>query len=114
MFHVKHPLQCSLRYTTHQPNALRRNTTKGRFTRRARPIIITRWVPPQPRSVGKSMIQTRKTLFLLFIQLLLGIVFGLTALHAHEPDRTRLPIPDVQYQYPGKVPLDARDAKFPP
>jgi hypothetical protein len=33
---------------------------------------------------------------------------------AEEIDRTALPIPDVQYQYPGKVPLDARDAKFPP
>ena len=29
-------------------------------------------------------------------------------------DRTVLPIPDTQYKYPGKVPLDARDAKFPP
>jgi arylsulfatase A-like enzyme len=28
-------------------------------------------------------------------------------------DRTVLPIPDTQYKYPGKVPLDARDAKFP-
>jgi arylsulfatase A-like enzyme len=45
---------------------------------------------------------------------LLGVVFGLAPLRAQEPDRTRLPIPDVQYQYPGKVPLDARDAKFPP
>ena len=25
-----------------------------------------------------------------------------------------MPIPDTQYKYPGKVPLDARDAKFPP
>jgi hypothetical protein len=25
-----------------------------------------------------------------------------------------LPIPDKQYTYPGKVPPDARDAKFPP
>jgi arylsulfatase A-like enzyme len=28
-------------------------------------------------------------------------------------DRTALPIPDTQYKYPGKVPIDARDAKFP-
>ena len=28
-------------------------------------------------------------------------------------DRTVLPIPDTQYKYPGKVPIDARDAKFP-
>ena len=34
--------------------------------------------------------------------------------YAQQPDRTSLPIPDTQYQYPGKVPLDARDAKFPP
>ena len=33
---------------------------------------------------------------------------------AQEIDRTQLPIPDTQYKYPGKVPLDARDAKFPP
>jgi arylsulfatase len=33
---------------------------------------------------------------------------------AEEIDRTALPIPDAQYKYPGKVPLDARDAKFPP
>ena len=25
-----------------------------------------------------------------------------------------MPIPDTQYKYPGKVPLDARDATFPP
>ncbi len=33
---------------------------------------------------------------------------------AQEINRLQLPIPDVQYKYPGKVPLDARDAKFPP
>jgi arylsulfatase A-like enzyme len=33
---------------------------------------------------------------------------------AQQIDRTQLPIPDIQYKYPGKVPLDARDAKFPP
>ena len=33
---------------------------------------------------------------------------------AQEIDRTQLPIPDTQYKYPGKVPLDAREAKFPP
>src|SRR6202166_4171977 len=33
---------------------------------------------------------------------------------AQQIDRTQLPIPDTQYKYPGKVPLDARDAKFPP
>ena len=36
------------------------------------------------------------------------------SLCAQEPDRSSLPIPDTQYKYPGKVPLDARDAKFPP
>jgi hypothetical protein len=34
--------------------------------------------------------------------------------NAQEINRLQLPIPDVQYKYPGKVPLDARDAKFPP
>jgi len=33
---------------------------------------------------------------------------------AQQIDRTQLPIPDKQYKYPGKVPLDAREAKFPP
>src|SRR5580704_3777622 len=33
---------------------------------------------------------------------------------AQQIDRTSLPIPDTQYKYPGKVPLDARDATFPP
>jgi arylsulfatase A-like enzyme len=33
---------------------------------------------------------------------------------AQQIDRTQLPIPDTQYKYPGKIPLDARDAKFPP
>ena len=33
---------------------------------------------------------------------------------AQQIDRTHLPIPDTQYKYPGNVPLDARDAKFPP
>src|SRR6202167_3093061 len=60
------------------------------------------------------MIHKNKLLFLVSIQLVLSIVFGRASLRAQEPDRTRLPIPDVQYQYPGKVPLDARDAKFPP
>jgi hypothetical protein len=39
-----------------------------------------------------------------------GVALG----SAQEIDRTRLPIPDTQIRYPGKVPLDARDAKFPP
>ncbi len=34
--------------------------------------------------------------------------------NAQQIDRTQLPIPDTQYKYPGKVPLDARDAEFPP
>jgi arylsulfatase len=33
---------------------------------------------------------------------------------AQQVDRSQLPIPDRQYKYPGKVPLDARDATFPP
>ena len=42
------------------------------------------------------------------------IAAGVTNLHAQQIDRSSLPIPDTQYKYPGKVPLDARDAKFPP
>jgi arylsulfatase A-like enzyme len=34
--------------------------------------------------------------------------------YSQEIDRTQLPIPDKQYKYPGQVPLDARDANFPP
>jgi arylsulfatase A-like enzyme len=44
----------------------------------------------------------------------LGIVVRSIRGYAQEIDRLSLPIPDTQYKYPGKVPLDARDAKFPP
>ena len=60
------------------------------------------------------MTQTRNLYLSILIQLVLAMVVSLTPLHAQEIDRTQLPIPDTQYKYPGKVPLDARDAKFPP
>ena len=60
------------------------------------------------------MIQARKLYITIWIQLVLAIVVGIASAYAQEADRTQLPIPDVQYKYPGKVPLDARDAKFPP
>jgi arylsulfatase A-like enzyme len=60
------------------------------------------------------MTQTRKLYFSIWIQLVVAMVVNLAPLYAQEVDRTQLPIPDTQYKYPGKVPLDARDAKFPP
>ena len=42
------------------------------------------------------------------------VIFAIAPASAQQIDRTQLPIPDKQYKYPGKVPLDARDAKFPP
>src|SRR6202166_3711730 len=52
----------------------------------------------------------------LFVVTVLWLVIGarIVPASAQEIDRTQLPIPDTQYKYPGKVPLDARDAKFPP
>src|SRR6202166_4340061 len=52
----------------------------------------------------------------LFVATVLCLVIGARAIPAcaQQIDRTQLPIPDTQYKYPGKVPLDARDAKFPP
>jgi arylsulfatase A-like enzyme len=60
--------------------------------------------------------RTGKLLMVLGIVLCLGFAAWLTplSLYAQEPNRTSLPIPDTQYKYPGKVPLDARDATFPP
>ncbi len=56
-----------------------------------------------------------RKLFLVFAAAMC-LVIGTTIVtaSAQEIDRTQLPIPDTQYKYPGKVPLDARDAKFPP
>src|ERR1700683_5323627 len=56
----------------------------------------------------------RKILLVLGIAVCLGFAAWMAPAYAEEPDRTSLPIPDTQYKYPGKVPLDARDAKFPP
>ena len=43
-----------------------------------------------------------------------GTMARFSLAYAQQLDRSSLPIPDTQYKYPGKVPLDARDAKFPP
>jgi hypothetical protein len=61
---------------------------------------------------GYGMIETTKLPFWLGIGLAMGLWLG--PLYAQEVNRTQLPIPDTQYKFPGKVPLDARDAKFPP
>src|SRR5208283_1259154 len=57
---------------------------------------------------------TRKLLLVLAVGISLGLAARLAPAYAQEPNRTSLPIPDTQYKYPGKVPLDARDATFPP
>jgi hypothetical protein len=42
------------------------------------------------------------------------VVTRIATASAQQNDRSQLPTPDTQYKYPGKIPLDARDAKFPP
>src|SRR5271167_3820203 len=56
----------------------------------------------------------RRILLALGVALYLGIAANDVPGYAQQIDRTQLPIPDTQYKYPGKVPLDARDATFPP
>ena len=56
----------------------------------------------------------RKLFLVLGVALCLAIGTRIVPATAQQIDRTHLPIPDTQYKYPGKVPLDARDAKFPP
>src|SRR5260370_15816648 len=56
----------------------------------------------------------KKMVLVLGVSLCLGIAASVVAAYAQQIDRTQLPIPDTQYKYPGQVPLDARDAKFPP
>src|SRR5580692_216504 len=56
----------------------------------------------------------RKLFLILGAALCLAVGTTIVPVSAQEIDRTQLPIPDTQYKYPGKVPLDARDAKFPP
>jgi hypothetical protein len=60
------------------------------------------------------MAKMRKFFQVLGAALCLVITTGIVCASAQQIDRTQLPIPDTQYRYPGKVPLDARDAKFPP
>jgi arylsulfatase A-like enzyme len=59
--------------------------------------------------------QARRVAIELTLAIFLAVAFTvLRQLPCYAQDRTQLPIPDTQYKYPGKVPLDARDAKFPP
>jgi hypothetical protein len=60
------------------------------------------------------MAKMKKVVLVLGASLCLGIAASVLPAHAQQIDRAQLPIPDTQYKYPGKVPLDARDAKFPP
>jgi arylsulfatase A-like enzyme len=60
------------------------------------------------------MAKMKKLILVLGVSLCLGIAARVLTTHAQQIDRAQLPIPDTQYKYPGKVPLDARDAKFPP
>ena len=60
------------------------------------------------------MEKVRKLFLVLGAALCLVIATRILPAFAQQIHRTQLPIPDTQYKYPGKVPLDARDAKFPP
>ncbi len=60
------------------------------------------------------MAKMKKLVLVLGVSLCLGIGARVLPACAQQIDRTQLPIPDTQYKYPGKIPLDARDAKFPP
>ena len=60
------------------------------------------------------MEKVRRLFFVLGAALCLLMSTRIAPASAQQIDRTHLPIPDMQYKYPGKVPLDARDAKFPP
>src|SRR5258708_9066075 len=64
-------------------------------------------------ALKECMAKMKKLVLILGVGLFLGIAARPPA-DAQQIDRTQLPIPDRQYKYPGKVPLDARDAKFPP
>src|SRR5260221_2383150 len=64
-------------------------------------------------SVEERM-QKWKLFLVLGAAMCLVIGTGTVPASAQQIDRTQLPIPDTQYKYPGKIPLDARDAKFPP
>jgi len=62
----------------------------------------------------KRFAKMKKLILLFGVSLCLGIAARALPARAQQIDRTQLPIPDTQYKYPGQVPLDARDAKFPP
>src|SRR5260370_35879314 len=60
------------------------------------------------------MAMMKKLTLVLAVSLSLGIAASVVAAYAQQIDRTQLPFPDTQYKDPGKGPLSARDAKFPP
>jgi Sulfatase len=60
------------------------------------------------------MVKISKLFLVLGAALFLWTATSIVPASAQQIDRTQLPIPDTQYKYPGKVPLDVRDAKFPP
>src|SRR6202521_907172 len=62
----------------------------------------------------EHMAKMKRLRLVLGVSLCLGIAASVVRAYAQQIDRTQLPTPDTQYKYPGKVPLDARDAKFPP
>jgi Sulfatase len=62
----------------------------------------------------ERMEKVRNLFLVLGAALCLVIGTRIVPASARQIDRTQLPIPDTQYKYPGKIPLDARDAKFPP
>src|SRR5260370_7844576 len=62
----------------------------------------------------ERMEKVRKLFLVLGAALCLVIGTRIVPTSAQQIDRTQLPIPDPQYKYPGKVPLDPRDATFPP
>jgi hypothetical protein len=62
----------------------------------------------------ERMNRVRRVFLVLGAALCLVIGTRIVPPSAQQIDRTQLPVPDTQYKYPGKIPLDARDAKFPP
>jgi hypothetical protein len=81
-------------------------------------MVKLRWSVRSLRFSDKDGKMYRRKMTKLFLALgavlFLGSAMTTAPAYAQQIDRTQLPIPDTQYKYPGKVPLDARDAKFPP
>jgi hypothetical protein len=64
------------------------------------------------RSIAGSIARTIAKTWMIFLFVAACLTRAASAQDA-PLDRTVLPIPHTQYKYPGKVPIDARDAKFP-